>query len=409
MITEFNKEYFDVKISMVRIDVENTDRLLEESRFNLNTDNLSKIQINNSINTPYPTLIIEYIDRGNNTVINYPIDGYTLVDLNISNSTSNTKISHPFIVNDIRIIDQNQQQSSIRISATSLTQALLNSYIDYSTGISPKVPTVIANEILKQAKYPISDTQTSNSTASPMDYICPSNYTVYQNIDLLLRYAISSNRGLFYLVFNLVKSTGTILSINDLFNNFTGQKDILLSNQFVIPSKYGTPSQYTSMNEISYGNTLNAINTYNMLGSTTLNNFNYISRTWNKDVIDFKQISNMLPNTPAVLKSTHQKIIKQNPTKISGVKYNREEASASEIKIFDKIDNIFKYYNNIQFSTYGNMIRDVGQLTIVTSNDLVLNKKYGGIWMIVEIYHTFTKEGYINNITLIRVDERKVV
>jgi hypothetical protein len=408
----YNKESYDVSIDVARFDPDKPDQLVEASKYTLVQDYLSKITLMNDLAENYPYLEIEYIDKGHNLWNKYVDDGYTSLlfrmKLYREEGQEGVELQHSFIVSSISLISSTTNEAVYRIKCTSLLYNILRSHVEYSTGGKMKAATLVAKEILKKTQYPITikkgDAESPRETCLP--YISPSNFTVLQNVKYLIEKAVTPSSGLFYLIYDCPSREGKMLNINDVFRKFPDNVDN--RNVFSVPMKYTESVSYMNIVDIKMDNHIGA-SIYNLLGSTVLNNFDYMHRKWSRDVFDYGRMMRIMPSVDVSKYPEFRHIHKKNPSPVTlGNKYASEETSVSYDEVFSKIDALYKYSNVISFNQWGYIGRDIGQMVALYSHDVVANAKYAGPWMITRIYHTFTRDTYENNITAVRTMAKNV-
>jgi hypothetical protein len=402
----YNKETYRVTIELARLDRKDPTLVIQSSIYTLVQDYISRIQLINDMNDYFPYMEIEYTDKGHNLWKRYCDDGYTTMKFAMSQYRSEGQepvaLSHSFIVSSIKLIDMNINQATYRVKCTSALFHLLRSYSEYSTGENYMPATMIAKLILIKAGYPIAtgkgDTESSAETVMP--YISPANFTVLQNVKYLMKKAIAPGQGMFYLFYNMLSGNGTIANLNDLFNKYP--QNVNNRNAFEIPAITNNPISFMNMADMKCDNMLTGPGSFNFLGKTTLNNFDYLTRTWNKKSFDYKKLVDMLPSLNQQYKD-FKKIYRKIPANITkNDKYDREETSVAYDAIYDKLNMLYQYYSVMQFNNWGSLQRDIGQVIGVVSQDGAMMGKYGGAWMISRITHSFTRDNYVNNIIAVR-------
>ena len=405
MLVQYNREAYDVDITIARIDLKDTTKIVESSRYTLYTDNISKITIINDLETCYPQLEIEYNDISSLSVTNYPSDGYTLINLRLILNVNDkiVNLEHPFIVDDISIMSNSIQNIYYKITASSITSVNLKSKCDYSTNKNSLSATKICKDILTQVKYPLDNIKDIDSN-NKLNYITPVNYSTLQNIEYLMHYGSGDVTGIYYLIYNMIKQTGRVASINQLFNQ-DSLSNIQNYNTFILPSKGGLNDQYTTIYNVKYNNFIKGSNTYDIASKTTFNEFDYINRKWSQNIFNFNRINSSLPKLPN--NYNYRSVYKDKPNIVGGNRFNSEHATVSYPELFKKLDKLYKYYSDIQFNCFGNLNRDIGQIIQINAFDSMVNSKYGGYYMIGRIYHTFVKDSYTCNVTAIRTMEQK--
>lgn len=405
MLVQYNRETYDVTIEIARINNKDSTKIINESIYTLVNDNISKITIINDLDKCYPVLEIEYDDISSLSVTNYPSDGYTLLNVKISHTTNDKiiNIKHTFIVDDISLIFNNLQQTYYKITGSSIISTLLNSKIDYSTNKKLLSATKICKDILTSVQYPL-ELNNEIDSSNKIQYITPVNYSVLENINYLLHYACNDNNGIYYLIYNLIKEQGKITSINTLFNN-NNLTNLFNYNNFIIPSKSGLNDQYTTIYDIKYNNFIKGSKTYEVAGKIKFNDFDYINRKWSQNIFNFNKINSCLPKLPN--NYNYRSIYKDKPNIVGGNRFNTEQGNIYYPELFKKVNNLYKYYSDIQFNCFGNIGRDIGQIIQINAFDKMVNSKYGGFYMIGRIYHTFIKDNYTCNVTAMRTMEQK--
>lgn len=410
MLVKYNQENFDVDLIVNRIDPNDTSIFLEQARYALNLDFVSRMIIGNDLLNPVPFIQIDYLDKGNLNLEKYPADGRTILSMEMNAlHTEGKKFDHLFIIDNIKILDKQSRENIIRIEGRSYIHPILQSKVDFSSGKdnedSYKEYTKIAKDLLNYVKYPLN--REGLETDHKNHFIAPANFTVNDCIDYLLSYSFSSTMGMFYLIYNMIDQQGKILSLKELFENFDPNEipsdDIPTYNIFSIPSENGIISEYTATNNFISKNTIYGSSTYNLVSKAEEFSFDYITRNRLNNPYNFNRLKKILPSLPSSLLNDYEEIPKDIP-KIIGqdLKFTEELPNLSFGRIYEKADILFKKMENVQFNCYGHLFRDVGNLGFIFGSNPVDAERYGGFWMIARIYHIFTRGNYISNITCVR-------
>ena len=406
----YNKETYRVSIEIARVDRKDPTKIVESSLYTLVQDYISRILIVNDMNEYYPFMEIEYKDKGHNLWKKYCDDGYTTMSFNMSlyraDDQEPVAVSHSFIVSSIKLLDMNVNEATYRVKCTSSLFHLLRSYAEFSTGDTDMPATMIAKRILIHAGYPIKIRrgELESPAETSMPYISPANYTVLQNVKYLMKKAVSPGRGMYYLFYNMLANKGTMTNINDIFSKYP--ENVINRNALEIPAIMNNPTSYMNVADMKCDNLLTGPGSYNFLGNTTLNNFNHLTRKWNKRTYDYKGMMKMLPSLDQQYKD-FGKIYRNVPGSITNYnKYEREETNVAYGAVYDKLDKLYQYYSVLQFNNWGSIERDIGQLVGLVAQDRAMMSRYGGAWMISRITHSFTRDNYVNNIIAIRTTGR---
>lgn len=374
--------------------------------YNLCNDNLIRMDMINDLFIPAPTITLEYRDLGNVSVANFAVDSSTRIEYYFKNNVRGTVIKHDFIVDDIELMNKEMRQSTYLITGKSELYLILNSFVKYSTCAksdtnSLKECTKIIKEILIKSKYPFFEDEDSNmDTDQKIFYIAPNNTKILDNIEHLIQLSISPTNGIFYLIYDMNKAKGKLLSLNKLYQNIDNK--IASYNNFYIPSEFGTAdNEFTVVYDPVFNSLIKGTGQILQSSTIKLNNFNYLDRSWNKDVYDYKRIMKMLP-----------KINKEDYTKITPEygnqdQYTMQKGTTSYNEVFNKANSLCKFTEDLQFNTFGIMDRSVGQLAIVDTNDPTVKQRFSGVWMIARMIQTYDRTNYLCNVTLVRNDKLK--
>lgn len=420
------------------IDENPIDGTSAENTTNLVNEYLSSIAIYNNFDNPYPYIEFEYMDMGTQTIVRYPADGHTTlvaVMVLIAPDGETTTLRHIYNVVDVKPVLNTKDFTTFKIKAVSVLYNSLAASVEYSTGgDKPEYPTKIARDILKKVEYPIKeiDYQSSvfgnlesrygatifenpvieSSTETKMVYISPANYTVTMNVDYLLKMASrSKSSGMFYFLYNMYDSVGYIYNPNAMFNKIDPANlysYVLPFNVATIPGREGdSGSELLNINDFRFQNYIGGHNMFNYTGKTTLYNFDYLNRRLVKDVYKLKDIQAIVPALNESNK-TFQSIYKDKSDLFKMNKYDREDVNWAYSRLYEKTDMLFRMGNVMEFRMMGNILRDAGQLMVVRAPSTILNLRYGGIYMIMRVRHSFTNKRYINDIVAVRTMELKL-
>ena len=402
----FNKDTYDLSVVIASSE---DIAAIPDGAYILYNDNIADLAIGNDLFEFAPTLSIEYRDIGNFSVINYFPNGLSMIHLELTHVSSGKTISHDFLIDDIAIISRDLTQTVFRITAKSFYWAKLESIISYSSmkedeSTSSLYPTTIIRQILKQIEYPIKDEKTdefSMSSDRMIQYVTPNTCGVRQSIQWLLKQSFTPTAGMFFLYWHMSDDIAKILSTKKAYENW--QNTSIVGNVFTIPSTFGTSTEILATNDVAFSNPIGGMMSYPIGDTLTLNKYDYVARKWTQDIYDFNRLSNSLPKTTAMAYETSYK--KHDKYKIG--RFNIDTPNESYATAAEKVRRLMLFSENFQFNTYGSLEREVGQIAAVTADDVLINKRFGGAWMIARQIMRFTRGNFVSSITLVRADRLK--
>ncbi len=414
------------------------DPTTAENTITLVNEYVSNVAIYNNFDNPYPYIEFDYMDMGSQTIIRYPADGHTTMLVAfalVAPDGKTTPVSHLYTVVDVKPVLNTKDFTSFKIKAVSILYNNISAQIEYSTGgDNLKYPTQISREILKKVGYPILETNYQSSVfqtmvnnynslqvdttvvesaaETKMVYISPANYTADMNVDYLLKMASrSKSSGMFYLLFNMYDSIGYIINPNTIFEkiDMTNLYSYVLPfNVVSIPGREGDSGlEHLNINDFRFQNYIGGQNMFNYTGKTTIYNFDYLARRTVPDAYDLEAVKDIVPALNDSNK-TFQSIYKEKSDLVNKNKYDREETNWSYSRLYDKTDRLFRMGNVAEFRMTGNILRDAGQLMVIRAPSTILNIRYGGIYMIMRVRHSFSNKNYINDIVAVRTMELKL-
>lgn len=410
----FNGEKYTSDIKISRLDGSTfTEQVV------LFEDNISKVGIINDLYEPLLRFELYFKDPQGDLIPRYPIDGFSYINYELvfyetkgtgqsgkSSTKSSSKpvqLSHNFIINNVEIVSKTNEEVMFKITAVSEYVPVWLSHIWYSNNNKDQSTTKTIEDILAQSKLPFNKDSKLVHSTNQGPYITTVNDTISNNIETLLRYSNEDLNGLYYLIYSMIDNYLKILHVNQVFNS----GEIPGFNGIKIPTKFGFSTLESIATEETINNYLRGINMYNYASKVTLNNFDYLQREWTKDEYEFNRIKNFLPKSKSIAKTEYT--FQDVPDKLRESPNYKFQYEMQPIKYFflsDRISELYRFADVLEFNCAGYIGRDVGQLFSVSLDNAkqALYQRLIGTWMISRITHVFTKGSYRQDISLVRSD-----
>jgi len=412
---QFNQENYDIEIKLSRIN-DDGDFIHDVE---ILQDNISEFQMVNDLTSPLLRCMLVIKDPSSHLSPKYNMDGRTFLNVKIYYTTNQKsvnpkskellKLEHNFIVNDIQIIDKSPDEGTYRLLGISemVVQWLNKAY--YSTHTNKIQVTKLISDIFKNSglkdkfNYHISNNSFIH-TPVRASFITPVNHSLQDCIFPLLILSHNPDTGIYVLSYNMLKDKLQLISVSDEFktNNIPDGNGIQLPSKYKFSEMEGMPKNEKMFNFIR------SINQYERVSETTINNFDYINRSWSKDVYNTQRLKKILPKTNDKLANgKYESLFKTNSNRFIKTNFNYEEVSNYPFTMNTKMEEYFKFAQIKQFSTTGFLKRDVGQLFHLQAHPAdTYDNRDSGTWMISRIHHIFSKESYDQNLSLIRTDKK---
>lgn len=400
----YNKELYFQEIMIMRLksDYENSNH--NRDTLILFNDNIRSFKVFNDLFSAIPQMEIIFEDVNNQELHKLKPDGYTSVRLSLQykNDGDTTTIIHDFLLDDISVINKKADSTVYELSCVSIWESYRMLNVKYSSK-KTKDSIKVVHEILNAADYPVNKKNFKNVTPSgdKIHYIAPMNATLGDCVDEILSYTCNAKTGIYYIWHNLKNDNAEILSVNDTFTNLKIGK----YNYLNIPTKDDFEDLNRSVMDLESMNVLKGAENYKVTMPLIFNNFSLKDRKWSKDTYSFrrlKEVNYKLPNADGLF----DKIFKHIPKvvyKSDTIHLSYEPLTRGKLR--DKIHDLTMYSDVIQFKCTGHLDREIGELMLLTSGNPAMSRRFGGLWLIVRIYHKFEGEQYYNEIIAVRNDE----
>lgn len=412
-IVTYNKQNYEV---IIKLQSTETNKNLKKGtdafgkdvyEYELIHDKILIMHIMNDITLEMPKLILEYQDDGDYVLPNFYANGKCYAFVTITDLLYNNTIKHTFIIDNIQITTRTTNNTCYRIHARSYLNSIMEANIEYSTfnntAQNSKESTQIIKDMLLYSKFPLMIDELSNIDSSfKIPYCCPTNTAIRRIIHHLLRLSMTSENGIFMLNFLLLKNKGRLLSLNKLYTK-ENIENIPIQNKFKIPSMFSISNEFAAIQKPDYNSFISADEQYYIGADLINNNFDYVKRSWSQDKYDYNRLNKILP---AVSDISYEHSIRKYDNKFGH--YTTETDNLCRSELYIKTNSLLNFLEDIQFSIPGLLDREPGQLCILHSDDVLLQKRYGGVWIIYRTYSTFDGETYNSNMTFSRFNRIKV-
>lgn len=408
--SSYNQELWTQKIQIVN------PLLSENNVILLNNDFVMSIVLNNKLTSFSPTLRIQYTDI-NFRLLNFIQIGTCYVALQMSNSTKKEaidihnipqievgEISEVFIINDVRIINQSQNDAALELVCVHKNVEMLCRKIPYSTNKARgKIsPLRIIQNIMGFIQYDMNTNYVE--TDVKIDFTSTVGQRASQMIKYLLHKAVSPSTPPTYLYHN-IRSGQAMLYNRKLIPDGMMYPE---NNVYAFTSDGSNHELYrVTVSDIKTGSAIGGSNLFDQYGDYVFYNFDVNKRVWN--YIQYKSkntlnlmTDNLLAKDDSVYTTDlyYDKLDMINTGIINKRVY--EFPNHNDIYMYDYLSNIELKSTMMSFRIFGDSIREVGQMINLNTENNSLYSFCGGIWTISEISHVWEDKTYVNEITCYR-------
>jgi hypothetical protein len=310
---------------------------------------------------------------------------------------------HDFIITSVDIVNKKADSVVYKINGISSYDAFRKANIVYSSK-HVKSTTVIVEEMLKAGNYPYFKIPDLTHSSRLIKYIAPVNAGLGDCVDEILSYSSTPGTGIYYVMHHMIKNKAQIVCIRDVFN----EGRIGQINYVLIPTKDDFADFERSLMDLDSKNYIPGNETYELIKPITFNNFDYLTRTWSKDKYDFQNYKDINYELNGEGSNLFQKIYKKIPKILTNrVKFSSNFEPLRYKELRARMNKLTFFSDVIQFKCTGHIQREIGELIALSSGNTQLGCRYGGLWLIVRIYHKFEGSNYYNEIIAVRSDELK--
>ena len=380
------------------------------------TKSLRGVTFSNDLFEPCPQITVVISDAMSNTVSTFHADGYSTLVLNFSDASQETdvvNISHEFVIDSI-VSKKSDDESLVTIECTSMLYTQLNSQSTYTTGTEEKSASKVMFELLTESDFAVDVIGQDSSTK--LHYIAPVNETIYGTMMYLKDKAFDVDTGPFFWFYDF-PSDKILISCTNSIHTRSGL-DIRLKplNRFVLPS-FGANADMnttakmrniessvavTGSDLISYGGKYGMVQFSRELSSYSLKvleQVRYGASTNNHS--NMKTDGTISLNKPAP----------SHITKNGKLSYDREFPKSYKDGPSERMEDIFRFTDVMQFNTDGELGRGVGDLIFITSvvdTDVSSPmKRFNGEWVITRLISSIQDGTYTDSIVAVRSDMSK--
>jgi len=366
---------------------------VKEEMLRLEYDNINNLIIGNDVENGTPKLQIQYTDINFQTVSKIEANGKTFIAIDIScpqvTIERGKQLVSAFIIDDIQVMSVENNQATYLITATHSDGVILSNYIDFS--VSDENPIDILMKVFKKAGLSIVNKQPLPDVKC--NHIAGSSDTLNDQCLYLCNMASSTKAGSYFVVYNFFLNKWTIVSTANTENTNYQTEDV---ETFVIPTindGADKASIVTNLKQIKVREkSESGIPSYN------IKRYDHIKRSWDTKQILNKMFKSNINHTGKFTKPTLSSESDERRRTI----YLPTDSDVGRIA-----RNLILYTDAIEFTTMGNLRKEVGGYININSSSVELSKKFGGVWMIAKIDHVINKTGYRCNIVAVRATNLK--
>jgi hypothetical protein len=405
----YNKEPFQQELLVFRVNDKYEMSDQPKDNLILFNDNIRSFKFWNDLFTGVPRTEILFEDVNNQEIAKIRCDGYSFIRISlqykykIKKKEKNIVMVHDFIISSVEVVNKKADSVVYKLHGISYFDAFRKANIVYSSKYV-KSTTTIVEEMLKAGNYPYDEFSNLTYSNKIIKYIAPVNAGLGDCIDEILSYTSTPGTGIYYVMHHMIKNQAQIVCIRDVFN----EGRIGEVNYVLIPSKDDFADFERSLMDIDSKNYIPGNEVYDLIKPMSFNNFDYLTRSWSKDSYDFERYKDINYELTGEGSNLFQKIYKKIPKILTKkVKFSSDFEPLKYKELRSRMNKLTFFSDVVQFKCTGHIKREIGELIALSSGNTQLGQRYGGLWLIVRIYHKFEGGNYYNEIIAVRSEELK--
>jgi len=307
-----------------------------------------------------------------------------------------------FVIDKLMIKNKDSGISSYLVSGTHIDFQKLESQVNYSTygknDGTLKDAVTILEEIFKSGGINFSKSSNAQQSGMTINYISDCTDDLRDQTDKLLNVASSSGNGIYFMGYNLIKSSFNLVSATDVQKE--GSKSLLIASG----NSGSTNDIYESiedMEEIDTGYI--GSSAHKFYDNRIVNIFDPIKRKWTKKTHDFSQIEKILKR-----QSLSSEVLYHPPQwqqKFPMAVNQRQDVDDAEFGFALRSEMLLA--RCIKINVGGNLNFNTGEMIMLGSYDEKMMNKYGGMWLIIIVNHRFGRSDFRTELILSKVYRNK--
>lgn len=362
-------------------------------------DNISEMCIYNDLTTGKVRLEMTYTDMNFETVTPAVETSCSLLRISFEPPEEQTsdlgKIEGNFIIDTIAPKSYETEFILYQISSTLYESELLEKNAAISTGANLRSPEELVKDLFVKAELKI-DTGKMSIASGTIPYISHTNASVREQLWMLLNWATAQQKGVFFYGYSLQQNIHKIFTFNEeILDGATG----LI---YVLPIPGAFPSNpHNMIHNIKSAKKYAASSAFSLYDELIRNSYDHLNRKWTKTKKKFDDYykSLLFDNyEPSFELQTVQKSKFAN-TSFQGVDDSEFGRRIRELALFS---------DSIEIEVIGDFRLEAGSLLAIDVKSQQLYKKFGGVWLVVSVYHWFRKQRYVTSMILSRPTRPKI-
>jgi hypothetical protein len=292
--------------------------------------------------------------------------------------------------------------SNYLITGTHIDFQKLETQVNYSTYNqeegTAKDALVILEEIFKSKDITFSKEPNVQQSGISINYVSDCTDDLRDQTDKLLNIASSTGNGIYFVGYDLIKSSFELVSSTDVQKE--GAKILLIASG----NSSSTNDIYEaieSMEEIDTGYI--ASSAHKFYDDRTINIYDPINRKWFKKTHNFDQIEKILKrqSLASEVLYSHPQWQKNFPLASN----QRQDVDDAEFGFAMRSEMLLA--RCIKVNIGGNLNCKTGEMIMLTSNNEKMLDKYGGMWLTTMVNHRFGRSDFRTELILTKVYKNK--
>ena len=370
----------------------------------LSYDDIANFQIDSDLSRITLTCSMLYYDRQNIIATHFYADSSTVLQVQLATEYTKVKAKTmmAFVIDAIQVISKDTGVACYQISGTHIDFQKLEAQVNYSTynmmNGKPQDALEIVKNLLAAKNIENSTDKAITESGKTINYISFVNDELRTQIDKLMNIASAGGIGIYFLGYDILKSTFIISSAVNVPTD--GARVLMIANA-TSGSTFDNYAAVKSMEEINTGYI--ASSAHKFYDDREISTYSHIDRKWSKKIYKFDDISKILQS-----KEMASEILYSPPN------WQKTSPLAKD-QIQDVDDSTFGFALRsemllarcIKITTGGNLQYRTGEMIFLGSHDDSMLLKYGGMWLVTMINHKFTRSIFDTELTLTKVLRNK--
>jgi len=357
----------------------------------INYGQITGIAITNDLLSYKSGIVIQFIDRSAGILTDVDATSSTLVQFGLSCSSKRfeTAINSTYTIDHSPLINHEGSNTEYAILASHNASLRLQKQVAiYEENLAP---TDILKKIFASINLTLI-TKDDHTTNKRVTYISDQNMSVRQQIEDLCN-LMSFDVGPTYVAFNMETENYMTVCPTKKFDEKMYRKYILTGSTDAVTTDQAA-------NVIEYHEEITGFDVEKareLFNEKKIWEFNHQNRKWTNTEFKFDKIKKLLSNTEAAHSfSYEQQEWEQNTPYVKGAVY-----SPNDREIGRNLREAFISARVLVCKVIGDLFLDAGKFILLDGGD-VLNKKYGGVWLIVSVIHRIERGTFVTEMKLSR-------